>query len=130
MYKLTHAESIIRIEDGAVIPEDLENSDYNQYLSWEKDGGVAEEADPLPSDIPSEITMRQCRLALHAAGLLPAVNGVIEAIQGEEGVSARIEWEYAMVVSRTSPLLISMMPYINITNQQLDNLFLAAAQLK
>ena len=38
-------ESIIRKEDGAMIPKDEANSDYQKYLQWKADGGVPEEAD-------------------------------------------------------------------------------------
>jgi hypothetical protein len=45
MYKLTHFNSIVRVEDGACIPMDEENRDYREYLEWVKAGGV-----PAPVD--------------------------------------------------------------------------------
>ena len=36
---------LIRKEDGALIPKDEANSDYQEYLQWKADGGVPEEAD-------------------------------------------------------------------------------------
>ena len=38
-------ESIIRKEDGAMIPKDEANTDYQEFLQWKADGGVPEEAD-------------------------------------------------------------------------------------
>ena len=38
-------ESIIRKEDGAMIPIDEANTDYQEFLQWKADGGVPEEAD-------------------------------------------------------------------------------------
>jgi hypothetical protein len=51
MYKLNksmltnESNGVIRISDGANIPFDPDNTDYQQYLKWLDEGGV-----PLPAE--------------------------------------------------------------------------------
>lgn len=40
-----HQELVERIEDGALIPFDPANTDYQQYLAWIDEGNTPEEWD-------------------------------------------------------------------------------------
>lgn len=57
MYRLTDSPSIIvRLADGAHIPADPDNTDYQAYLEWLAEGNT-----PLPVDPPTpEQIMAEC----------------------------------------------------------------------
>ena len=70
-------------------------------------------------------TPRQARLALASQGLYETVQTTVVAISDE----ARIEWEYATMVERTSPLIDAMKGTLGMTDEDLDNLFDLAVTL-
>ena len=51
MYQLTTGTSIIRLSDGAFIPNDPGNRDYREYLDW-LDAGNTPEPAPAPPPLP------------------------------------------------------------------------------
>lgn len=71
------------------------------------------------------VDMAQARLALLNAGLLETV----EANLVNMGQAAQIEWEYRTTVRRDNALVAAMKAQLGWTDEQLDNLFIAAAQL-
>lgn len=79
--------------------------------------------------VPQQVTMRQARLALLQSGLYASVNSTIADMTGEVGDAARIEWEYSQTVMRQYPLITSLATILNLTDEQLDALFIQAAQL-
>ena len=69
--------------------------------------------------------MRQCRLVLLQQGLLETVNSSVSSLSD----AGQIEWEYAAIVARNSPLVASLATPLNLSEVQLDELFKLAATL-
>jgi hypothetical protein len=85
--------------------------------------------DEMRNRIPQVVSMRQARLALLGAGLLGTVTDAVAAMTGDQGAAARIEWEFAVEVRRSQPLVVSLAATLALTGEQLDNLFVTAAAL-
>ena len=82
-------------------------------------------AAPTP---PSSVSMRQGRLALLQSNMLHLVDAAIAGIDDPvQKAAAEIEWEYATSIDRNSQFVQSLAAELNLTEQQLDDLFLLAA---
>jgi len=85
----------------------------------------------LPADVPHSVSMSQARKAMVLGGVsmasvATAISGIEDATQRE---LAQIDWEYSTTVRRTSPLITSLGPSLNLTDAQIDALFIAASSL-
>ena len=74
--------------------------------------------------IPQVITMRQARLQLLEAGLLDDVEALVALDR-----KSQIEWEYASEVYKQSPLIETVKGGLNLTDTQIDNMFVEASKL-
>lgn len=82
-----------------------------------------------PVPVPQSVTMRQARLALHAAGLLAGVDAAIASMQEPAKTAAAIEWEYASAVERNAGLVPAMAAALGMSEADIDDLFITAATL-
>lgn len=117
---------------------DVSQSDFEAAIEARANGStidfingelVITPAPPPPPPKIKAVTMRQARLALLGAGLLPTVNAALAAMTGAQGEAARIEWEYSQEVQRDRGLVMQLGTGLGMTEAQLDALFIAAAAI-
>jgi len=96
---------------------------------WKYSDGEFSEPEAPEAHIPQSVSMRQARLAMLSAGILDAVESMIAAMEGDAGKAARIDWEFAKDVRRDWPLVAELGAQLGMTEDQIDELFIAAAEI-
>ena len=101
----------------------------NQGAFFREGAWVVETAVPVVI-VPTSVTPRQARLALLQIGKLDAVSAALTAIPDPaRRTAAQIEWEYATVIERNSPLVTSLAAGLGLTAADIDALFEAASRI-
>jgi hypothetical protein len=124
------------ILNGVVIQVEPEPFEVAEPLTWIETGddvqpgwqvvdGVPVAPEPPPPVVPASITPLQARRALRAAGLKEAADAHIATLPEEEQEA----WEYATIVERTHPAILSAAAALGMTGEQLDELFLLGSTL-
>ena len=115
-------------ENGAfvcAIPMDNSNTDYINAMAAVNAGKITIEAAQEAALVPQSVTPRQVRLLLLQQGLLANV----EAIIAQQGEATKITWQYASTFNRDDPLLNQLAVTLGLSEQQVDQFFVAAAAL-
>lgn len=128
MYQLTHHGAVLRLHDGATIPADPDNSDWQAYQDWLAEGHAPQPPGPPP--VPASVTRRQARQALLLAGKLhqvqPAIDAIPDPVQRE---MLSIEWEDSQTFERHRPSLVALATALGMSATDIDALFISAQGL-
>jgi hypothetical protein len=84
-----------------------------------------------PVVIPESISARQIRIWLIQHGIpLSQVDSSIESIQDPilKDIT-KVEWEYAPYIERSHPMLVPLAQSLGLTEQQIDQAFIEAANI-
>ena len=83
----------------------------------------------IPVVVPHEVTMRQARLALLAAGKLDDVDAAIASMSEPQRTAASIEWEYSSALQRSNQFVSQLGAALDLDESGIDALFVDAAKL-
>ena len=131
-YAIIENNTIVNVaEADAPLADNWEPLQAGAGIGWARtEPGMPFEAPaPTPGPVPSSVTMRQARLALLGAGLLASVDAAIDSLPSPQKEAARIEWEYATEVQRSSGLVPMMGAALGLDDAALDALFIEAEGL-
>jgi hypothetical protein len=123
MYKLTsNSIGYTRSTDGAWVgPENQE------FLAWLAEGNTPDPYVPPPPPIPATVTRFQALAILAAGGYLGTIRTYINTLDVNN--VQRLAWENATDWERTSPTLNALAQMLGLTDTEVDDLFIAAAQV-
>lgn len=144
-YTMTkNGATIIRDEDGACIPVDERNRDYQGYLAWLADGNTPNPYVP-PPPVPQFISKRQFfqqaavigivskseAIAAVQTGTIPTV--LQNIVDAETNAGKRFAMEMllsgATVFDRNHPMTAGMGAALGMTDAEIDQFFIEAASL-
>lgn len=122
------------IGQSTVVPDgyDFVAADHPAGMVVAEDGAslrepTTAEIDAINNPVPEEVDRAQARIALHQAGLLSQVEAII-ADPATDPVTV-IAYNDAKIFRRDSVVLQSLAAALGLTEQELDDLFLAASQV-
>lgn len=103
----------------------------NWVWDWDIEAKPQEQIDAeFKASVPKAVTMRQARRALLDAGKLAAVTAAINSLPSPAREKAQIDWEYSSVVERHWPLIAALMSALQMTEHDIDLLFIEASKLQ
>ena len=83
----------------------------------------------IKNPVPTEITLRQFRLALLEKDLLPAIKTAIDLLTPKQKAIAQIELDYSHIMKRDNPFIATLGSLAGLTEDQIDDLFVDAEKL-
>jgi len=98
-----------------------------EVQEWLAKGNVPEPYVPPPPPIPATVTRFQALAILAAGGYLDTVRTYINTLDPNN--VQRLAWENATDWERTSPTLNALAAMLNLTDTQVDDLFVAASNI-
>lgn len=128
IFPVVYAKPVVQLGKIAV-PLAIELVDGLWTQLWVVRDATSEEIEMTKPRVPSEVSMRQARLALLAKGLLDLVEPAIDSLEIRNREIARIEWDYSSTVYRHRPLVNVIGLKLGLDDGALDQLFITAAEL-
>jgi len=128
IYKYITTNVVAKIDDDGIsrMSCSIENEEFKAWLA---EGNTPDPADVPPIVIPTEVSMRQARLALFQQGKLSLIQPLIDAMTDPQKTATQISWDYATIVKRDDDLVEALSAQLGLTDADLDALFTLASTL-
>lgn len=114
----------------------IEFATENEAQQYKNKNNIAAEVEIFTEEIivntivPEVVTPRQMRVALILSGILVEdIESVIESLPEPDKSITRITWEYSTEFQRNNPILVAMAPALNLSESDVDQLFILANTL-
>lgn len=121
-----HYSELIKLFTAVVL---IQDEVVKPNVGWTLSGTTWIQGDAPRHSIKS-VTPRQIRLALTRSGMPTAsIDDFIANLPAPMNLEVKIWWEYSTEFFRDNPLLNQMAPMLNLSQQDLDDLFTLAATL-
>lgn len=123
-YKLTYGSTSI---DFTTLEEIAAFKLANPIWADVEPVAYTEELPVVLPQVPEQVTLWQIRTVLDVMGLEATVTAVIQGMpEGPEKKAAWKAWEYANNIKRTSPTVEGLKAILQLTDEQLDQIFIQA----
>ena len=77
-----------------------------------------------PSSVPQLVSPRQIRLALITSGIpLSSIDAIMDTLPEPDKSLAKVSWEFAIEIDRLDPLIAQVGGALELTEQQVDDIF-------
>ena len=95
-----------------------------------EDGSYNPEFESALPPVPHEVTRRQALTVIKLAGLKDTIDAAIESITDDsQRIAAETYWQESLYFERDNPLLKALAESVDISQEQLDDMFRQAATL-
>jgi hypothetical protein len=128
--KLSSWEDEINPSETIIEPKfDLveEQKIYKRFQSFNGNDWVVDTAAEYESSIPQILTPAQAEIILHRTGKLESVEQILA--HPDTPIEAKIYWKKAQIIERKNSYLNTLATAIDLTKQQIDNLFIEGAKI-
>ena len=125
-YTLTPNTCVIRDIDGASIPDDPRNTDWQAYQTWLAEGNTPNPYVPPPPGVPTQVPLWAVRTVLQNDGLFDQAQALITASTDN---ALKNVWEYGNFADRNSNAIASLAAALDLTDAQVEQMFVDANNL-